>query len=136
MYNILKNHITHSKYDLPQVLERIKALYGRMEITDEQRNELETLAREKADFKSNLDTAEKLLEMEERIRALEEKLFAQEGASGEDGKKIEPYQPGKWYFNGDQILYNDAVYECIAPLGAVCTWNPDEHPAYWKEVQE
>ncbi|MBO7253451.1 MAG: hypothetical protein J6V25_12585, partial [Oscillospiraceae bacterium] len=64
MYNILKNHITHSNFDLPKVLDRIKALYGRMEITDAQRDELEALAREKASFTGSLNTPDKLLELE------------------------------------------------------------------------
>lgn len=130
MYNILKNHIAHSKYDLPQVLERIKALYGRMEIDDSQRDELEALAREKASFTGSLNTPDKLLELENRIRALEEKLFAQEGTETEE--TIPKYAEGKWYYLGDKVLYKGVTYECIAPAGVVCVWNPEAYPAYWE----
>lgn len=133
MYNILKNHIAHSKYDLPQVLERIKGLYGRMEIDDAQREELEALAREKASFADTLNTPEKLLELEKRIRALEEKLFHQEGAEPEE-ETIPEYAEGKWYYLGDKVAYKGAVYECIAPVGVVCVWNPEAYPAYWQLV--
>lgn len=27
-----------------------------------------------------------------------------------------------------------SVYTCIAPAGVVCTWSPDEYPAYWEKV--
>ena len=130
MYNILKNHITHSKYDLPQVLERIKALYGRMEIDDAQREELEALAREKADFKSGLNTAEKLLELENRIRVLES---YHNGSAAED-ETVPEYQPGKWYYMGDKVLFEGAVHECTAPLGVVCVWSPAEYPGYWQKM--
>ena len=129
MYNILKNHITHGNYDLSQVLERIKSLYGRMEITDAQREELEALAREKADFKAGLDTAEKLLELESRIRALE---AYHQNAEGEEAEAYPEYQAGKWYYMGDKCSHKGSNYECVAPLGVVCTWNPEEYPAYWQ----
>ena len=132
MYNILKNHITNNTFDLPAVLERIKNLYCRMEIDDEQRDELEALAREKADFKAGLNTAEKLLELENRIRALEAFHFNAEG--GEEAEACPEYQAGKWYYMGDKVAYKGAVYECIAPLGVVCVWNPEEYPAYWQPV--
>ena len=130
MYNILKNHIAHSKFDLPQVLERIKALYGRMEIDDAQREELEALAREKASFTGSLNTPDKLVELENRIRALEEKLFAQEGTETEE--TIPEYTEGKWYYMGDKVSYKGVTYECIAPAGVVCVWNPEAYPAYWE----
>lgn len=131
MYNILKNHIAHSKFDLPQVLERIKALYGRMEIDDAQRDELEALAREKASFAGSLNTPDKLLELENRIRALEAFHF---GAEGEETEAQPEYQEGKWYYMGDKVAYKGAVYECIAPVGVVCVWNPEAYPAYWQLV--
>jgi len=135
MYNILKNHIAHSKYDLPQVLDRIKALYGRMEIDDTQREELETMAREKASFTGSMDTADKLLEMEMRLRAIEEKLFAQDGTEGGEEAEIFPaWQEGKWYYAGDKCSYNGKNYICIAPAGVTCVWSPEAYPAYWEAV--
>lgn len=129
MYNILKNHITHHPFDLLKVLERIKALYGRMEIDDAQRDELEALARERASFVDTLNTPEKLLELEKRIRALEEMH------QGEDEAEIYPeYQAGKWYYSGDRCSYKGGNYLCAAPEGIVVVWSPEEHPAYWEPV--
>ena len=130
MYEILKNHITNNPFDLPAVLERIKALYGRMEIDDAQRDELEALARERASFTGSLNTTDKLLELEERIRALEAFHFNAEG--GEEAEAQHEYQEGKWYYMGDKVAYKGAAYECIAPLGVVCVWNPEAYPAYWR----
>ena len=129
MYQILKNHITHSTFDLAKVLERIKSLHGRMEITDDQRDELEALAREKASFTGSLDTPDKLLELESRIRAIEEKLFSHDGEAEETYPE---YVAGKWYYAGDKCSHNGMNYVCTAPAGVVCVWNPEEHPAYWQ----
>lgn len=59
--------------------------------------------------------------IEDRVTALEKAV-----SPGE-------YVPGKWYYKGDRISYNGEVYVCIAPDGVVCTWNPDEYPAYWRK---
>lgn len=49
---------------------------------------------------------------------------------------IEEYVAGKWYHNGDHILYNDKVYMCAnVPENNVCVWNPDEMPSYWTLVK-
>lgn len=58
--------------------------------------------------------------VEDRVSALEKAVTPGE------------YVPGKWYYKGDRISYNGAVYVCIAPNGVVSTWNPDEYPAYWR----
>lgn len=62
-----------------------------------------------------------VITVEERLTALEKSVVPGE------------YVAGKWYYKGDRISYNGAVYVCIAPDGVVCTWNPDEYPAYWLE---
>ncbi|MBO7252720.1 MAG: hypothetical protein J6V25_08845, partial [Oscillospiraceae bacterium] len=72
-----------------------------------------------------------LLELENRIRVLEAFHF---GAEGEETEAYPEYQEGKWYYMGDKVAYKGAVYECIAPVGVVCVWNPEAYPAYWQLV--
>ena len=38
------------------------------------------------------------------------------------------------YKNGDKVMFNGNVYECIAPEGVACVWSPSEYPAYWEEL--
>lgn len=132
MYNILKNHITNTAFDLPAVLNRIKSLHGRMEIDDTQRDELEALARKKATPDGSIKTAEKLLELEMRIRALEAKHPAEE--AGEEAAYPE-YVAGKWYYGGDQCSFKGKHYVCTAPENVTCVWSPEEYPAYWQRVE-
>ena len=64
-----------------------------------------------------------VITVEERLSALEKSVVPGE------------YIAGKWYYKGDRISYGGAVYVCIAPDGVVCTWNPDEYPAYWRKEE-
>lgn len=62
------------------------------------------------------------LSIEERLTMLEEKL-----------PTPAEYVSGTWYYRGDRVSFNDAVYTCIAPAGVVCTWSPTEYPTYWRK---
>lgn len=131
MYNILKNHIQNATFDLPAVLDRIKSLHGRLDIDDAQRDELEALAREKATPAGSIDMAKKLLELEARVRALEDSK--QQG--GETEETAPDYQVGKWYYTGDKVTFDGKTYTCTAPEGVACVWSPADYPAYWSAVE-
>ena len=90
------------------------------------------IAREKANPFGGLDVAAKLLELDERIKALEDGNAESGGATDET---IEEYVPGKWYYWGNKMMHNGAVYKCVAPEDVVCVWSPDEYPAYWELVE-
>ena len=61
------------------------------------------------------------LTLEERVRSLE--------------KAVVPgnYTPGTWYYRGDKVSFQGAVYTCTAPDGVVCVWSPAEYPVYWEK---
>ena len=128
MFEIVKNVIKSGRYELTELLGKIDTLWVQGDLTDEQRDELVGLARGSADIENSVDIIGKLAELEARITALEN--------PGEETEEYPAYIVGKWYYNGDKITYNEKHYVCIAPAGAVCTWNPDEYPAYWSEVTE
>lgn len=62
------------------------------------------------------------LTIEERLAKLERTITAEE------------FTPGKWYYRGDRVRYIDKIYVCIAPIGVVCVWSPDDYAVYWQEV--
>lgn len=128
MYDIIKSVIESGRYELSDMLKKIDTAWYQNDISDEQRTELMELAREKANPMVGIDLVAKVEELEKRVKALEE------NGSDEPTEEYPEYVVGKWYYNGDKISYNGKNYVCIAPEGAVCTWNPDEYPAYWKEV--
>ena len=131
MFEIVKNVIGTGRYELTALLGKIDTLWVQGTLTDEQHDELVRLAQRGADVENSVDIIGKLAELEARIAALENSE-----APGGETEEYPEYVVGKWYYNGDKITYNEKHYVCIAPAGAVCTWNPDEYPAYWSEVTE
>ena len=129
MYNILKNVINRKAYSLAEVLTKIDTLWSENKITDAERDELIALARNNATSEHSVDVMAKLVELELRIKTLEDNKVDTNTA-----ETIEEYVIGKWYYAGNKALFNGKVYECIAPEGVVCTWSPAEYPAYWKQI--
>ena len=118
-------------FDLTAMLAKIDYHHIRGNLSDADREELVALARNKANPMGGVDVMAKLQDHEARIKALED---AGKTAGGESGstENIEEYQVGKWYYNGDKVLFEGVVKTCTAPAGVVCTWSPAEYPAYWE----
>ena len=127
MYEVIRAAIMAGDYKLEDMLNRIRTFAARGMISAEEMDELEELARMSANVRSETDVFEKLLELERRIRALEE-------ASEDEPEEYPPYKPGVWYYKGDRVSENGVNYVCIAPDRVVCTWSPTEYPAYWQAV--
>ena len=115
-------------FDLTDMLGKINTHHIAGNLTDADREELIRKAREKADPFGGVNVMAKLQELEERVRMLEEA----KATGGEAIEETAPeYQVGKWYYNGDKVLFEGVVKTCTAPAGVVCTWSPAEYPAYW-----
>ena len=115
-------------FDLTAMLAKIDYHHIRGNLSDADREELVALARDKANPMGGVDVMVKLQDHEARIKALEEAKTA----GGDTTEETVPeYQVGKWYYNGDKVLFEGVVKTCTAPAGVVCTWSPAEYPAYW-----
>lgn len=131
MFNKFKTVIEAGGFNLSTMLGKIDSVWAEDRLTDEQRSQLKTLARNRAHVSDSFDVGGKLIELENRIKALEDA----KGSGEADAEEYPEYVPGKWYRNGDKITYNGKKYVCTnVPEGAVCTWNPEEYPAYWTEI--
>lgn len=130
MYKIFESAMS-TPFDLSAMIDKINRHNIMGTLTDDERDKLVNLARDKANPAGGLDVMAKLQDMENRIRALEAYHAAPEGGTAET---VEEYVPGKWYSAGDKVAYEGKQYVCIAPAGVVCVWSPAEYPAYW-EVQ-
>ena len=128
IYEIIKSTIENKNYDLVGILEKIEKRCFEGQLTEEQREELFAMARANADFSNSIDVMNKLLELEARVKALEESKEPQQEESYAE------FEVGKWYYAGDKISFNGKNYECVAPQGVVCVWNPNDYPTYWKEI--
>lgn len=131
MYDIIKSVIKNGSYELTTMLKKIDTQWVQDSITEEQRTELIELARENANASNSLDLLTKVLDLDKRVKVLEENKVAESDETDE----YPEYIVGKWYYAGDILSFNDSNYECVAPDGTVCTWNPDEYPAYWKKIE-
>lgn len=134
MYNVVKSVIETKAYDLADIIKKIDTLWVQGTITDEQRADLQTLARNGASAGNSVDVMKKLEEFDKRITALEKAFANSEPKEDEEETTVPEYEAGKWYYAGDRVTFEGKVYECIAPDGVVCVWNPKDYPAYWKEV--
>lgn len=87
------------------------------------------------------DVQRYVLYNEEELKRIEEERNAPKPLSIEERlcfleKTIAPktYTPGTWYYRADYVLFDGAVYTCIAPEGVVCVWSPSEYSVYWQKV--
>ncbi len=131
MYKIIKNVIGRGGFDLTTILTKIDTLWGEDKLTDEQRDELLTLARGGATTGNSVDLIAKITELEQRIRALES---AGENIEDETGADVREFVVGKWYYKGGKVTFEGKTYICIAPDGVACVWSPKEYPAYWEVI--
>lgn len=128
MYEVIESVILEGRYNLTDILMKIDTYWLQSKLTNEEKTALVKLAREHAKPTNSVDIMKKFEEFDTRLKRLEDK------EQTEPGEEYPEYVPGKWYYKDDKMTYNDKKYICIAPDGQVCTWNPDEYPAYWQEV--
>lgn len=153
MYNITKNVIEMGRFNLTDILRKIDSLWIKSNITDSERVELYALAQSKARTEDSVELIKKISELEGVINNLKSKIDilelkinneenANENIETEEPENVETPKPdvynefvaGQWYYCGDKITFNGKYYECIAPEGVVCVWNPNDYPPYWKEI--
>ena len=132
MYKFFESAMSNP-FDLSAMLDKINKYHILGGLTEEERDKLESLARSKANPSGSLDVMAKLQDLENRVRALEAYHAAPEGGVDET---VEEYIAGKWYHNGDQVMFNGKLYTCTAPAGGVCVWSPAEYPAYWEATPD
>lgn len=126
MKEIFKTVIESGKFNLTDMLNKIDTHHISGKLSDEERDELIVMARQRATAENSTDVFAKLLELEQRVTALES------GNAPTASDTPEEYTVGKWYYNGDKVTFNGKVYTCTAPEGVVCVWSPSEIPAYWE----
>lgn len=148
MYEIVKSVIESGRYELTDMLKKIDTLWVQNELTEEQKKELEALARDKAipensyaGLQEQIDTLyQTVSEVTAAISDLTDRVTVLEG-----GEPPEPPEPEEWpeyvqptgahdaYNTGDKITYNGQHYICKMEG---CVWNPTDYPAGWELATE
>ena len=144
MYEIIKNVIENKDYELVDMLYKINKMYIESEITEEQKEELDTLARTNAKAENSYAPLQKQLDnTNARIDSLEERIAKLEGETIEEPSEpvqedeypefVQPTGAHDAYNVGDKITYNGKKYICQING---CVWAPDVYPQGWQEVVE
>lgn len=137
MYNIIKNVIESTRFELADILKKIDTFWFQNAITDEQKDELVELAREKAKPENSYADLQKQIDaLFARVAALEEKSAPQESTENEYPEYVQPTGGHDAYYNGDKVTFNGVKYVCIAPISVAVVWSPDVYPAYWSAEVE
>lgn len=127
MYKIIKNVIENKAFELSDIISKIDTQWVQGRIGEDEKNELISLARSEALPQNSIDVYQKLKELEDRVKALEN---GEESAN----QTVSDFVVGKTYYKDDKVIFGGKTYTCIAPDGAVCVWSPGDYPAYWQEA--
>lgn len=135
MYEVIKNAINNTEFDLRAIIGKIDIFFTEDKLSEEERNELISLARSKAKAENSYDIQKQLDNIFARLEALENIDTAEDSTeSAEEYAEFkQPTGAHDSYTNGDRITYNGKKYICI--MGN-CVWSPDTYPAGWEEVVE
>ena len=141
MYAIIKSVINSGNYELVDILAKIDTMWVQGSITDGQREELTSLARDKATpeatyapLQEQVDApAERLDALTARVTAIEAGTPAEPPAEPDEWPPyVQPTGAHDAYGVGDKITYNGQHYVCQMDG---CVWSPDAYPSAW-ELQE
>ena len=141
MYQIIKNVILSKDFELRDILYKINKMYIESAITEEEKTELDELARTNAIAKNSYASLEEQVEnIYSEIDSIKSRLTALENTEESPEEPIEPVdeypeykQPSgahDCYNTGAKITFKGEKYTCLIDG---CVWSPEEYPAGWKK---
>lgn len=139
MYEIIKDVINSKDYELKDILYKINKMYIESAITEEQKTELDNLARTNANAENSYASLQvQVNNIYTELDTIKSRLNALEGTEEptepeEYPEFVQPTGAHDAYNTGDKITYNGKKYVCKMDG---CVWNPDTYPAGWEEVVE
>ena len=144
MYEILRNVIESKDFELRDILYKISKMYVESRITEEQKSELDELARMNARIENSYASVEvRIGEIYNEIKEIKNRLNVLEkndSLTDETTESIEEYpeyvQPQgahDCYNKGDKITFKGKKKICNMDG---CVYSPEEYPAAWDDVAE
>lgn len=139
MFDLIKQVIESKSYKLEDMLYKINKMYIESYISEQEKTELDNLARENADpvnsYAPILEQIDnlyiKISDLENRVNALEKVGDTEETETEEYKEFVQPTGAHDCYNMGDKIFYNGKKYICKIDG---CVWAPDAYPSAWEEV--
>lgn len=135
MYRIIKSVIENKNFDLNDISKKINKMYIENMITEEEKNELDNLSREKAKAENSYDLQKQIDNIVARLEKLENANVTDTEETTEEYPEFkQPSGAHDSFQIGDKITYTDGKkYICKMPD---CVWAPDVYPSAWEEVVE
>ena len=143
MFEVIKNVINSGNYELKEILYKIDVMYVEGNITEEQKEELDNMARVNAKAENSYAPLQQQIDdLAKRVAKLEsaDKENTEDTEYTGNTEVIEEYpeyvQPTGGhdaYKIGDKVTYNGQKYECLIDN---CVWTPDVYPQGWKLIEE
>lgn len=143
MYEIIKNVIEAGNYELVNMLKKINTVWIESNIKDEQKQELDELARTNATAENSYaplqeqinDLYNKYDELKQEIAELKGEGTEEPTESGEDKfpEFVQPTGAHDCYNEGMGCTFNGEKYICLING---CVWDPITYPAGWRKVTE
>lgn len=139
MYKIIKDVIQSKNYELEDILYKINKMWMESAITEEEKTELDNLARENANVENSYAPIQEQINqiffildsIDNRIKKLEgteEPIEPEE----EYPEYKQPTGAHDSYKNGDKITYKGKKYICKMDN---CVWSPEVYSQAWEEVK-
>lgn len=134
MYEMMKENIKNTDYNLEEMLDKIYVLYGKDKLSKEEMEELEAYARKNAKAENSYNYKKQFEEIFKRIEALEAYHKPEEPEEPEEYPEyIAPSGAHDAYNTGDKVTFKGKKYICKMDN---CVWSPEVYPEAWEEVVE
>lgn len=133
MYKIIKSVIESRDYKLENILYKIDKMYIEDRITETEKAELDSLAREYAKAENSYSIQKQLENIFARLEALESKEVEEPAEQEEYKEFVQPSGAHNSYKAGDKVIFKDKKYICKIDN---CAWSPETYPQAWEEIAE
>ena len=143
MFDIIKNVILSKDYELRDILYKINKMYIEAQISEDEKTELDELARENAvaenSYASLKEQVENIYNELDSIKSRLATLESTEESPTEPTEPVDEYpeyqQPTgahDCYNTGAKITFKGEKYTCLIDG---CVWSPEEYPQGWKKEE-
>lgn len=143
MFEIIKNVILSKDYELRDILYKINKMYIEAQISEDEKTELDELARENAvaenSYASLKEQVENIYSELDSIKSRLATLESTEESPTEPTEPVDEYpeyqQPTgahDCYNTGAKITFKGEKYTCLIDG---CVWSPEEYPQGWKKEE-
>ena len=146
MFEIIKSVIKNKNFELKDVLYKINKMWIESAITEEEKAQLDELARENAVAENSYaPLQEQINNVNTRMDELEARIVALEKAENEPTEPEEPTETDEYpefvqptgahdcYNTGMKMTFNGEKYICKIDG---CVWDPITYPSAWEKVVE